>query len=240
MADDRALVGTPYDPDGPVFSSDPVRDQALRLLLPFVLCGAFLAGIGLWLPFDRFAVLAALIVAYIVPPAGKETVIPVGIVLGLPWWLIAVTIAVFDLLGALFMVWNFHFIFRIPVLGGWLLTWMDRSRKYLDARPWLERFSCAGLALFVMIPFESSGGVAGAVIGRLIGMRNAEIVLCVAIGAFAGCIAVALGADLVMAALGRDLVFGLAAIGVITVAIAAAAGVRRITTRRHAAEKRED
>jgi uncharacterized membrane protein len=219
-------------PDGPLFFSDPALDRTVRLLFPCALCGCYLLLVASALPPEQFSILSALIVAYIVPPAGKETVIPLGIVLGLPWWLMAVTIALFDVFGALFMVWNFSLAFRIPVLGPWLARTMHSGRGYLDRNPWFERFSYAGLSFFVLIPFESSGGVSGAVIGRLIGMRPAAILACVSLGAFAGCIAIALGADYCMAIFGGNTTLGLQVLAVMLLFIAAAAGALYLLKKR--------
>jgi hypothetical protein len=40
-------------------------------------------------------------ISYILPPEGKETVIPAGIILGVPWWLMALSIVRIDLETAL-------------------------------------------------------------------------------------------------------------------------------------------
>jgi uncharacterized membrane protein len=220
------------DPERPLFSGNPARERFVRLTLPFVLCACYLGVIATLLTPGQFSLLAGLIIAYIVPPAGKETVIPLGIVLGLPWWLMAVTIALFDVFGAIFMVWNFPLACRIPVLGPWLERTMVRSRAYLDENPWFERFSYLALSFFVLIPFESSGGVSGAVIGRLIGMRSTAILICVSLGAFAGCFAIALGAGYVMALFGGNVFLGLQVLAVMLIACAGAAGVACLVRKR--------
>jgi uncharacterized membrane protein len=221
-----------HGPDGPLFFNDPALDRTFRLIVPCALCGCYLLLVASALPPEQFSILSALIVAYIVPPAGKETVIPLGIVLGLPWWLMAVTIALFDVFGALFMVWNFSLAFGIPVLGPWLKRTMLKGRGYLDRNPWFERFSYAGLSFFVMIPFESSGGVSGAVVGRLIGMHTAAILACVSLGAFAGCILIALSADYCIAFFGGDTTLGLQVLALMFLFIAAAAGSRYLLKKR--------
>lgn len=190
-------------------------DSWTLLVLPLLLVAAFFALLYLFLPCDEFLSLGGLIVAYLVPPAGKETVIPLGVFLGLPWWLVAFTMAFLDVAGSLFMVWNFHFARSIPLAGPLIDRMTMTGRAYFDERPWLERLYFAGLVIFVMIPFEGSGGIAGSILGRLLGMRGRDIVLCVAAGSFTSCFAIALAANLFHEWTGGDLLTGIAALTVV-------------------------
>jgi uncharacterized membrane protein len=186
--------------------------RLLCIGIPFGLIGLYLFVLYVLLPSAGYIAMIGLIVAYIVPPAGKETVIPLGVVIGLPWWLMAFTMAFFDVMGALFIIWNFRFALAIPFLGVWIERMMKGGREYFDARPWLERLYYVGLILFVMVPFDGSGGISGAIIGRMMGMKKRLIILCVAIGAFFSTFAIALGSDFIITLLSQDLVMGLIAI----------------------------
>jgi uncharacterized membrane protein len=190
----------------------------LRVTVPFLLAGCYLVVLSLSLLPGDFLTMIALIVAYLVPPAGKETVIPLGIAVGLPWWLVAFTMAFFDFVGALFMAWNFTLAMKIPVLGGWIERMMRGGREYFDERPWLERLYFAGLLLFVMVPFEGSGGISASVIGRLMGMRKYEVLAFVTVGALVSCFAIALGADYVLDLLERFDIAGTSAVLLVLIA----------------------
>jgi uncharacterized membrane protein len=185
----------------------PFRNEragvAFRVVTPFLLVLLYLVLLFLSLTSQDFLAMIALIIAYLVPPAGKETVIPLGIAVGLPWWLVAFTMAFFDFAGGLFMAWNFTLALKIPLLGGWIERMMRGGREYFDERPWLERLYFVGLLLFVMVPFEGSGGISASIIGRLMGMRKYEVLAYVTTGAFVSCFAIALGADYVLALLMR-------------------------------------
>jgi hypothetical protein len=167
----------------------------LKVSVPFLLCGIFLAAVGLFLPTEQWLLLFGMMVAYIVPPLGRETIIPASILLGIPWWLIAFTLAFLDFAGGLFMAWNFPLVLRIPYVGPWIRRFVAAGRTYLDRRPWLERLYFVGLIIFVSIPFDGSGSIVGSIVGRMLGMTKAEVLACITIGGVIGSFAIALGVD---------------------------------------------
>lgn len=171
------------------------RTNWLKISVPFLLCGAFLAVVRLLLPAEQWLLLFGMMVAYVVPPLGRETIIPVGILLGLPWWLVAFSLAFLDFAGGLFMAWNFPLVLRIPYVGPWIQRFMAAGRTYLDRRPWLERFYFLGLIIFVSIPFDGSGSIVGSIVGRMLGMTKTEVLSCITIGGVIGSFAIALGID---------------------------------------------
>ncbi|MCE5337847.1 MAG: small multi-drug export protein [Methanomicrobiaceae archaeon] len=171
------------------------RTRWLKISVPFLLCGVFLAAVGLFLPVEQWLLLVGMMVAYIVPPLGRETIIPVSILLGIPWWLIALTLAFLDFAGGLFMAWNFPLVLRIPYVGPRVRQFVAAGRAFLDRRPWLERLYFIGLIIFVSIPFDGSGSIVGSVVGRMLGMTKIEVLTCITIGGIIGSFAVALGID---------------------------------------------
>ncbi|MDT8358224.1 MAG: small multi-drug export protein [Methanomicrobiaceae archaeon] len=212
------------------------KDQfegVLKAALPLLLAGILLLFLSLLLPRQGLYTMMGLIFLYMIPPLGKESVIPMGIGLGIPWWLMALTMTVLDLLGGLFVTWNFYFSCRIPYLGPWIARTMKGGRAFFDARPWLERLYFIGLILFVMVPFESSGGISAAILGRMMGMRPVHVIACIAIGAGISCTAIALASDTVILLLKTDIVLGIIAILIILFAC----GVCVIIW--HAAKKRQ-
>jgi len=50
-----------------------------------------------WRPDDRV----------FIPRPGKESIIPIGIGLGIPWWLMVLTLTLLDVVTSLFMIMNF-------------------------------------------------------------------------------------------------------------------------------------
>ncbi|WP_292383785.1 small multi-drug export protein [Methanoculleus sp. UBA430] len=174
------------------------RTNWLKISVPFLLCGAFLAVVRLLLPAEQWLLLFGMMVAYVVPPLGRETIIPVGILLGLPWWLVAFSLAFLDFAGGLFMAWNFPLVLRIPYAGPWIRRFMEAGRTFLDRRPWLERLYFVGLIAFVSLPFDGSGSLVGSIVGRMLGMTKTEVLSCITIGGIIGSFAIALGIDYIV------------------------------------------
>ena len=183
-----------------MWGDDGVESRAnlLTVSVPLLLCGIFFAVVGLFLPAEQWFLLAGMMVAYIVPPLGRETIIPVSILLGIPWWLIAFTLAFLDFAGGLFMAWNFPLVLRVPYVGPRIRRFMTAGRAYLDRRPWLERLYFVGLIAFVSLPFDGSGSIIGSVLGRMLGMTKIEVLSCITIGGIIGSFTIALGIDYIV------------------------------------------
>ena len=181
-----------------IWGDDDDTTNWLKVSVPFLLCGLFLAVVWFFLPAEQWLLLFGMMVAYIVPPLGRETIIPVCILCGIPWWLAAFTLAFLDVAGGLFMAWNFPLVLRIPYIGPWVRRLMEAGRTFLDRRPWLERLYFVGLVAFVALPFDGSGSIVGSVVGRMLGMTKTEVISCIAVGGFIGSFAIALGIDYVV------------------------------------------
>lgn len=180
-----------------VWGDDGVDDRAswLKVSIPPLLCGLFLAVVWFFLPAEQWLLLVGMMVAYIVPPLGRETIIPVCILFGIPWWLVALALAFLDFAGGLFMAWNFPLVLRIPYIGPWVSRFTEAGRTFLDRRPWLERLYFVGLIAFVSLPFDGSGSIVGSIVGRMLGMTKTEVLSCITIGGIIGSFAIALGID---------------------------------------------
>jgi hypothetical protein len=176
-----------------IFSPNPLLDRGFRFGLPFLLLALHLLVLSLAFGSGTMLSIAALMVVYELPPAGKETVIPVGILLGLPWWAIAGSIALVDVEVGLFMVWNFDLAERIPVLGPWIRRFILGGREFLAGRPWLSRLYFSGIVILVMSPVLGSGGVRGSIAGRLLGMSRRGVMGAITTGAVIGSFGIALG-----------------------------------------------
>lgn len=215
------------------------RWHIFYVLFPFAVLILYLAILYITLPKPLFWTFGALGLAYLFPPAGKETVIPLMVVGGLPWWLAAFSIMLFDLMGALFIIWNFPLALRIPVFGGWAERFMATGREQFDRYPVIEHISTVGLALFVMIPFEGSGGVAASLIGRVLGMDYLKILVSVGVGSLLSASAIALSADFIISLVETGIISGIAGVGIVIVAIVAAYiwGKRRLRNGKAIAEK---
>ncbi|EHQ35115.1 small multi-drug export protein [Methanoplanus limicola] len=194
----------------------------LRFFLPFILGIAYLGGLYISMPYGEFLTLAGLMFIYFVPPAGKESVIPLGIAMGVPWWLIALSVALMDILSSLFMVLNFDLALKIPILGDrYMKSFMEAGQDFFEKHKYIERLSTIGLAIFVMIPMQGTGGVSTPIVGRMIGIPPLKVMIAVISGSILGCTVIALGTEYIRDILVADFTTGIMVIIGIVLAVIA-------------------
>jgi uncharacterized membrane protein len=175
-----------------ILHGKPMLGRTLKLTLPFALAATEIAFLYFFLDYPSFLIVIGLMIAYILPPAGKETVIPAGIFLGIPWWLMALSIMMIDIETALFMGWNFDLALKIPVLGKIMESFIGKADDFIKERPWLKKLYFTGIVVLVMVPVTGSGGIRGTIIGNLLGMEKIPLFLAILTGAFIGCFGIAL------------------------------------------------
>ncbi|MGB4235419.1 MAG: small multi-drug export protein [Methanoregulaceae archaeon] len=198
----------------------PPISPRIRFILPILLGFAlFFCSLPL-LPVNRAMILGGLMIAYYIPPSGKESLIPLGIAAGIPWWLMAFTLAYLDVITSLFMIWNLDRAERFPYLGPWITRSLVSGREFMEQRPWLARWRIPGVSVFVMLPLQGTGGVGATIVGIMAGLCPAQILLAVGIGATVESLAFALGSVLVLRLLVTNMVLGIAvAAGIVLVVI---------------------
>ncbi|OPX66623.1 MAG: putative small multi-drug export protein [Methanoregulaceae archaeon PtaB.Bin056] len=181
----------------------------VRLFLPVLLAFAYFFGSFLILPPDKSLILGGLMMVYYIPPAGKESIIPLGIGLGIPWWVMVISLALLDVITSLFMILNFGLALRIPVLGPWISRFLSSGDAFMQNHPWLSRWSVLGVAFFVLLPLQGTGGVGATIVGMIAGLSPAKILLAIGIGATAECLVFALGSELIWRLILENLYLGL-------------------------------
>ena len=193
----------------------PLANRLIKLLLPFAIIFLYVFLLYISLDWDTFAIVSGGMLVYFVPPAGKESVIPAMIALGIDPVFAALSIALVDIVGALFLAWNFDLVLRIPLVG-WIVGKMEaKARATLERNPWMEDVAFLGLVLFVIVPFQGSGAVGASILGNLISMKPEKIVLAVEIGAISGCLGLAFLSSVVVTLMRQSVVLGVLAIIVI-------------------------
>ncbi|PWR73437.1 hypothetical protein DLD82_09290 [Methanospirillum stamsii] len=151
-------------------------------MIPFIL-GALLI-LTLWIMYDnpQFIQIVSLIFLYFIPPAGKESIIPAAIALGFSWQTVCFVFTYVDMVLCLFMLWNFNFVCKIPILGRWVYFLVQNGSNYLSKHSWVERFCFMGLITFIFLPLQGSGSIGGSILGRILGMSPYQIFTAVFIG----------------------------------------------------------
>ena len=197
--------------------------RAAKLLVPILIFAALLGFF--WFVFPppdgsssafspEYLVFIGLMIAYIVPPFGKETIIPVALIGGegltnlvgnfisipaetalggYPLWTIIVGIIVIDILVSAFITLNFDLLLKIPLIGKWLSWIMRSAEKVLKKRKWIEDLASAGLLIFMYLPFQGSGAMTTSVIARFLNYRPVQAIGIVGLGSILSVLTVSLG-----------------------------------------------
>ena len=172
-----------------------VKEGKKSIIIKFFLAPITLfLGIGflyLILELKVFFITGGFMVAYFFPPLGKESVIPIAISTGLHPILIASVVAFLDIIAALFLLWNYDFVKLAPYLGPWMERFEKKGRVIATQKSWMKGIEFIGIMLFVMFPFQGSGGVGGTILGRIIGMNRYLVFSAISIGSFIGCLIIA-------------------------------------------------
>lgn len=125
-----------------------------------------------------------LICAYFLPPAGKETIIPLGLQLDMPQFLWCFSIWYFDLLVGLSVLanwWLVEIILRHSRLFRHSYDKLQKRisrihhKKYGKLLPGL-------LLIFMLIPFQGSGAITTSILGSSLGFKRSEIFFIIALG----------------------------------------------------------
>ena len=190
--------------DNDIWVQNRILDRLLKLIMPFVVAAIYLAFLYMILGYDDFLKMGGFMLMYLIPPAGKESVIPLGIASGLPWWIVPLSTGFMDFDAALFMAWNFDIALKIPFLGRWIRKFIENGHKIFEEKPWIEKLSFVGIVLFVMFPLQGSGGIGGSIVGRMIGMKKRDVIVAIAIGGWAGSFLIAIFSEQIKELFERD------------------------------------
>ncbi len=169
--------------------------------LPFLIAALYIALLYLIMPDkDVFWVVGGGMSTYFFPPFGKESVIPLlvgelnrrGVFTPAAIiTLVGGTIAYIDIVTAYFLLWNFYIAEQIPFLGKWIKKFEEFGAQKMKEKKWISRVAFVGIALFVVFPFQGSGGVGASILGKVIGMDKYHAWIAIIIGAFTGCFFIA-------------------------------------------------
>ena len=168
-----------------------------KFALPFTF-GAALVGVHLLFGAEHYEKIYPLMAAHFLPPLGKESIIPIAIVSGLNPMGVALTVAGMDSIVALFVIWNFDLICKTPIFGSILKKAMERANRTIEKHPFTGHLAYAFLFFFVLIPFQGSGGVTAAIIGRLLALNTLLVWAVITIAAIAGSIILAYSSKLAL------------------------------------------
>jgi uncharacterized membrane protein len=181
----------------------PDRKKILRrltfLAAPVLICLAFLLFFWFVYPPEQglfstpYLVLLGLLFAYLIPPLGKESIIPIAIAAGYPVWVISLGIILMDMVTAMFIALNFDLLLRVPLLGKLLRRLGEGAARIREKKPWIGHLSYAGLLIFMYIPIQGSGSMNTTILGRLLDLAPWKVYGIVTLGSILSTLTIALG-----------------------------------------------
>ena len=186
-----------------------------KFFVPFIIGLGIVGSVSILLDGNQQLKFLSLISGYFFPPLGKETIIPGGVIAGITPMIMALSIAFVDIIVALFLVWNYDLTKKVPLIGNFIGKVETIGRKSSSKYNWVKPLRFIGIMLFVMVPFQGSGGLVGSIVGRLIGMKPWNIFLAISTGAMAGSLMIAYFADIILSIFIRNFLLGLLIIMII-------------------------
>ncbi len=181
-----------------------------RFLFPIMVAIIYILALYILLPPSLFYPIGGILLLYLIPPAGKESMVPAAVyVLRDAYgagsiFIASALISMIDILVAWWVSWNWELVKKIPLLGLYIEKLEKIGRKKWKEHRIMRKFVYAGLAGFVAIPFQGSGGLTATVIGRILGLGEYKVIASVAIGAIVGCLFIATGAYFAIFTLGKS------------------------------------
>ena len=203
-----------------------------KFFVPFAIAGLVILILYLLIDSKSSGKLFFLMFAYFFPPLGKESVIPIGVsggeltipiinqhivVPSIYPLVMALTIAFVDIIVALFLLWNYDLAKKIPLVGKFMIKVENIGKSSSEKYSWIKPLRFIGIVLFVMVPFQGSGGLVGSIVGRLIGMKPWNTFFAISIGAITGCLLIAYFANVILSVFVKNFLLGILIIIVLLV-----------------------
>ncbi|HVL87260.1 MAG TPA: hypothetical protein VM681_04515 [Candidatus Thermoplasmatota archaeon] len=172
-----------------------------RILIPGFLYGAALLSVPLavgarWLEFLGW------LSVYLVPPFGRETVIPALVARNFEPWLVVAYLLTLDVAACLLVFWNWERLKRVPRVGPVLVRFESAAQRFLSRRPWLSKTAFVSLIAYAIVPHQGGGGAGTAALGRSLGYDARRIFPPLLLGSAAVTVALAYGSVAILALLG--------------------------------------
>lgn len=147
----------------------------MKLTVPFIVAAVY-AYFPLMFEYQHATKLLSLLGAYVVPPLGKESIIPTGISFGIDPLLLVSSIIVIDMCAALFVFWNYNLLKKIHFIEKILDKIEAKSQKILNKK-WFGKVWWVGLFLFMIIPLQGSGSISTTIAGRVLGAGKKVLII---------------------------------------------------------------
>lgn len=125
---------------------------------------------------------------------GGKLVILAGAVESAPvgHWPLAALVVYIDVATAMVVMGSMPHLYRLPGIGRRLAAARASGERLLERNLWMRHATWLSLAGFVAVPFNGTGALMGAVLGRLMGLSRSSIVTATGAGSLVGSTVLAL------------------------------------------------
>jgi len=185
-------------------------EESLKLALPLVFASVYLTAC-----YTQRNGLFTFSLVYFLTPLGRFAVYPFAVVgsreritvLGraidvsetfLTPWDMVLAMSVVDGLCALFIIWNFDYAKRVPLIGGFMRTAESRSREILERHRWVKGLTYTGIFLLTLSPFYGTNAIVGSIVAKICGLEPAMSFACILLGSFVGALLMSIPGVLVL------------------------------------------
>ncbi|MDR0981450.1 MAG: small multi-drug export protein [Methanocalculaceae archaeon] len=176
----------------------PLRTRLIATGGVLAVFGGMLSIFFLTMPLNIFYEFIGFLGLYMMPGFGKESIVPLSMALGIPWWQITVGIIVGDMVLAIIIAYNFDLLLRIPLIGRVLPYFTSKTNEVLQKHLWIKGLSLIGLFLFMYIPFMGSSAINTTLVGRLLSVPPKTLLAIVLVGSILATLTMAVGMHAVL------------------------------------------
>ncbi|UCC92391.1 MAG: small multi-drug export protein, partial [Thermoplasmata archaeon] len=154
----------------------------------------------------------AISLAYLFPPLGKESIIPLGVADGFHPMVMALTVFMVDTVMAMIISWNYYILEKIPLIGRIFKYAKSKGAETLDKHPSIKTGAFLGIFAIVSFPFIGAGGTTSGIVGRMIGLKPYYVISAVAFGSLFSGIMYAYAAEWLIQVFAENVALGIALI----------------------------
>lgn len=179
-----------------------MRENIVRIYhfaFPIIVALIFILLLYILFPDSLFYRIGSILILYVIPPAGKESIVPLVVYLLKDYygiWSIFISssiISTVDILVAWWVGWNWDLVKIIPIVGEYVEKVEKIGKKKWEEHTILRKFAYAGMVVFVAVPFQGSGSFTATIIGRVLGLEEYKLFASIALGSIAGTMIIAFG-----------------------------------------------
>lgn len=170
--------------------------RSCLLVLPLALAMLYVVSLLPIVSWDAWLVIVREgMVLYLLAPVGTEVVVPLMMLrlhgLGASpheFAILVASVVLVDVFTALWVAWNWDLLEGVPRLGGVLKRVEARCHRVIARKRWGEGVTLAGLAAYVALPVQMTGGLFGSLLGRVLGLDRTRVFLAVVAGSAIGAV----------------------------------------------------